>query len=1710
MVSMTRRTLLLSIALLLAALGLLASLRLFDHVALASPAFTFDVADCDVVVNPGESIQAAINSAANDQTICVRGGVYNEALTIRADKTNLTLIAWPGETPVLDGLRRLPSNWISNRFGSLVTILGNGTVLDGFEVTQSTADGVDVGRPGQGVIIRNTIIHDNWGPGLIVSGDGTNLIRNVLIENNRVYNNLLRARFAPVIYRGERSGSGPSDWTFTPETLWDTPFWSGVDTDLPETYLNDLAMTFNDDGRTTRVYAGSGRANANRVGFIGANYSASGQEFTYYGADLLFHDPASNKWTLFFKGSSLGLPTGTVIDAFQIDGAAAPVECPACAPIVMSFDTTATISISGTATTISSGDLVRFQPTAIGALGEVTAGNFTLFRRAADMSLPAAANIDALDRAPDGRYLASFTAAVDLPGVSLKKEDLAAYDELTGAWSLFFDGSLIPYNPFPDDLTAAWLDRQGHIYVSADPTGGSGLVFISAEDSVARGNVVYNNYGEGLVAGRYTTRITFEDNVAYDNEHANLYLNSTAYPLVQRNLVFCTDNREFWRKGSVRDYRPGPGLQIRDEDFEGQTITPPPSIGQVIINNLVIGCSTNFGVATQRAAGTGGLKDALIANNTFANARGDTATGVNNVEFTVAATYDNSRFINNLIVQNPAGAVVAATGTQRPDSVAFATLTMANNLYSAAPGNRWPGGETGRIVAAPQFASGTPPLPAAGAIPDANAYRLSYTSPAFDAGLTLTEVSVDYFGGARSASGQADIGAHELPHIGAITVVLETSSGRFTQAFDFTTSYAPNAFRLSGGERTTTGPLQAGVYTVAVTSVDGWTAAGTCDDGSPPDAIALGPTETVTCTFTAERLTRLTVSNALEPADDPQLFDFSLSPGESFQLGNASRTFVVAEGNYALSAAVPDGWQQTSATCDNGNAPGALTLAAGDWVTCSFSHRKLGRIVVQKQTLPAGAAQTFAFTASYDGDGFTLGDGQQDISAYLGPDVYAVAETLPTGWTQVSATCDDGSAPDAISLSAAETVTCAFVNARLALDASLTPTPDSVTAPGGDVSFAVVVTNSGAVALQLTGLTDSVYGNVASAANGAIKATTCALPQTLGPGAAYNCAFTAAVSGAGGSTQTNTLTASANGPANSTVSVSAGASVAINTPPPGRIIVIKQTSPAGAAASFTFTADYNATGFSLSHGQSNDSGPLPSGATYSVTESVPTGWAQASATCDDGSPPGAISLSATETVTCTFVNARLGLSASLTPTPTNVTAPGGDVSFAVAVTNSGAASVQLTSLTDSIYGNIASAANGAIKSTTCGLPQNLNAGGSYSCAFTATVSGAGGTSQTNTLMAAATAAGGSTVSGSAGATVAIDSPPAGRIIVTKLTNPANTPGTFAFTASYIPGGFSLSHGQSRDSGPLPSGATYSVSETVPAGWALETAVCVGDDDSTDPARIVLDPNETVTCTFTNRRTSSGPDATIYVATATTGTVRGVTYAPGDILAYDGRSDSWSLYFDGSDVGWTRAVSDFTQLPDGSLLLVAGARTTLGAGATRFTLEVQDIARFVPTSLGQTTAGTFSLYFDGSDVTLSTAGERIDALAIKNDGTLLISTSDRATVKSGGTSITGQDEDLLAFKPTQLGATTAGAWSLLPDGFDGSTLTGMAAEDVTGAWYNAATGDYYLTITNAFKVAGVKGNQRTVLKVTPAGAVSVYWDAATAGFTGTVDALWIVP
>src|SRR5215212_3449902 len=48
------------------------------------------------------------------------------------------------------------------------------------------------------------------------------------------------------------------------------------------------------------------------------------------------------------------------------------------------------------------------------------------------------------------------------------------------------------------------------------------------------------------------------------------------------------------------------------------------------------------------------------------------------------------------------------------------------------------------------------------------------------------------------------------------------------------------------------------------------------------------------------------------------------------------------------------------------------------------------------------------------------------------------------------------------------------------------------------------------------------------------------------------------------------------------------------------------------------------------------------GSGYSVSETVPSGWDQSSATCSDGSPVSNVNLSAGENVTCTFTNTKRG------------------------------------------------------------------------------------------------------------------------------------------------------------------------------------------------------------------------------------------------------------------------------------------------------------------------------------------------------------------------------------------------------------------------------------------------------------------------------------
>ncbi|MBK9925984.1 MAG: hypothetical protein IPP66_11930 [Anaerolineales bacterium] len=272
------------------------------------------------------------------------------------------------------------------------------------------------------------------------------------------------------------------------------------------------------------------------------------------------------------------------------------------------------------------------------------------------------------------------------------------------------------------------------------------------------------------------------------------------------------------------------------------------------------------------------------------------------------------------------------------------------------------------------------------------------------------------------------------------------------------------------------------------------------------------------------------------------------------------------------------------------------------------------------------------------------------------------------------------------------------------------------------------------------------------------------------------------------------------------------------------------------------------------------------------------------------------------------------------------------------------------------------------------------------------------------------------------------------------------------------------------------------------------------------------PTRTPTATFTPTRTPTNtstpvPVDVLRISSSSNGTAGSVAFNDEDVLSYNTSTRTWSMYFDGSDVGVTGNVDAFYIRPDGSLLFSLNADGTVGSLGT---VDNSDIIRFVPTSLGANTSGTLSMYFDGSDVGLSTTGEDVDALGFTSDGKLIVSTTDTFSV----TGVSGEDEDLIAFTPTTLGSNTAGTWALY---FDGSDVgLDATSEDINAIWVDSGTGRIYLSTLGNFSVTGVNGTGSDIFICAPGSlgntttcTYSSYWLGASNGFNNQiVDSLVI--
>ena len=108
----------------------------------------------------------------------------------------------------------------------------------------------------------------------------------------------------------------------------------------------------------------------------------------------------------------------------------------------------------------------------------------------------------------------------------------------------------------------------------------------------------------------------------------------------------------------------------------------------------------------------------------------------------------------------------------------------------------------------------------------------------------------------------------------------------------------------------------------------------------------------------------------------------------------------------------------TAIVCDDSNSAGnvgtrtaTFQVAAGENVKCVFTNTKRGTIIVEKQTVPDGAAGSFAFTGDAAG---SIGDGGQITVGNLVPGTYTSTEAVQQGWALTLVTCNDANSTGSV------------------------------------------------------------------------------------------------------------------------------------------------------------------------------------------------------------------------------------------------------------------------------------------------------------------------------------------------------------------------------------------------------------------------------------------------------------------------------------------------------------------------------------------------------------------------------------------------------------------------------------------------------------------------------------------------------------------------
>lgn len=550
------------------------------------------------------------------------------------------------------------------------------------------------------------------------------------------------------------------------------------------------------------------------------------------------------------------------------------------------------------------------------------------------------------------------------------------------------------------------------------------------------------------------------------------------------------------------------------------------------------------------------------------------------------------------------------------------------------------------------------------------------------------------------------------------------------------------------------------------------------------------------------------------------LADFSLDDDNDNTLSDTKVFNQVPPGDYTVTEGATAGWKLTDLVCNDANGSvnvntGKATLKVdpNEAITCTYTNTKLGKIIVEKQTIPDGASGSFTFTGDLAG---SIGDGGTIVKDNLLPGDYTTTESDPTPPFDLGQiACDDNDSGGTVvsrtatyHLQAGETVKCVFTNVQRG---TINIIKDAQ--PNSTQDFHFTTNGSGLSAFDLDDDNDPTLSNTKQFTN--VVHGDYTVTETDINGWELTNLVCDGTLGSTGTRSGNTAN----------IHLNAGGSVTCTytNVKAGRILVDKVTNPSGDPQKFTFTPSYDGgSTFQLAdQDPANDSGDLKPGK-YNVAETVAAGWDLTGATCDNGDSPDDITLDPGETITCTFANTKRGHVID------KKVMVGGTSAFDFTGTPAGSISQNNGTISQEVKpGQYTSteAAKAGWDLTGISCDDNNSTG------------------TTGTATATFNVEPGETV------TCTFTNVKRGHILVDKVTDPSGDPQKFTFTPSYNGDQtFQLADADpANDSGALVPGS-YSVAETAVNGWDLTNATC---SDGSPVTAISLQAGETVTCTFTN-------------------------------------------------------------------------------------------------------------------------------------------------------------------------------------------------------------------------------------------------------------------